>query len=155
MTTFQTPIRIGSGAFKDGFNGAMTSAAPGLTGSGCDLGIVNVTQRATINFAAALVQDVKFLVPASATIVDVIVDVITAFDSTANTLSVGRTTGGTEIVSGVNAKATGRVRPTFTTTQLTNMNSVTTNTTLIATVTGTVTNPTVGSVIVTIVYAPN
>ena len=61
-----------------------------------------------------------------AQILNIYVDVTTAWTSaTSDTLSVGKTAGGTEFASGVDVKsATGRITPTFTAAQLTAMQNV-------------------------------
>lgn len=91
---------------------------------------------ATIAQAVSMVQNSTNVVnstiylPANSQILDVTVDVTTAFDSvTSATLSIGVTSGGTEYASGVNVKTAGRTRPTFTATQLTNMQSTAIDTT--------------------------
>lgn len=152
MTTFQSPIK--SGTVKDGLV-ALTSATTGLTGAynGCDLGYAVLQQSGTLSFGATLVQDLRFNLPANARIIDIIVDVLTVYDSaTSATVSVGRTTGATQLASGVDAKTSAvRIRPTFTAAQLLAMDNITTNTTVIATCTS-VGQPTAGSTRVTIVY---
>jgi hypothetical protein len=96
--------------------------------------VMSQTDTLTQNSTNAV--SVSFTLPANSQITDIIVDVTTAFNSgTSATLSVGRTAGGTELASGVNAKTGGRVRPTFSEAQLGNMADITTHTTVIATVT--------------------
>lgn len=97
--------------------------------------------------------DLTFNLPANAQITSFNFDVLVAFDSaTSATLSAGLTSGGTQYSSGVNVKAaTGRIAPTYTAAQLTAMSNVTTNTTVVVTVTP-VGATTVGSVFVTMHY---
>ena len=99
------------------------------------------------------VVDATFYLPAGAQILNILVDVLTAFDSvTSATLSAGTASGGTQYASGVNVKAaTGRITPTFTATQLTNMISVGTNTALVVSITP-VGATTAGSVQVSVTY---
>jgi len=93
-----------------------------------------------------------FYLPQGAQIVDIIADEAVAFDSaTSATLSVGKTAGGTDYASGVNAKTGGRVRPTFTAAQVASMANIGTTPAVIATVT-VVGATTAGTVIVTVLY---
>lgn len=118
-------------------------------------GSVVLQQSVALGFDATLVQNATIYVPQNATIVDILIDVTTAYDSaTSATLTVGTASAGTQYASGVNAKSTGRVRPTFSTTQLGNMASVTTNTSVVATVTS-VGQPTAGATKVTVLYIQN
>lgn len=74
---------------------------------------VNLTQNST-NVVSSTIY-----IPTGARIVDIIVDVLTAFNSaTTAVLSVGTAAAGTQYASGVDAKTAGRVRPTFTAAQL-------------------------------------
>lgn len=102
-----------------------------------NIGNVSLVQTGTITQNSTTAVDLTFTLPANAQVISTIVDVLTAYDSgTSATLSVGRTSGGTELASGVNVKAaTGRIAVTYTATQLTNMANITTNTSVIATVT--------------------
>jgi hypothetical protein len=119
--TFSGPIRVGDTG----------------EGSTANVGTPNLVQSTTLtqNGADANVSGTLYL-PASAKIIDIIVDNLTVFDSaTSATVSVGTAAAGTQYASGVNAKTAGRIRPTFTSAQLTTMNGISTNTTLVATVT--------------------
>lgn len=128
-------------------------------------GTTVLTQQVPFTFDATLVQNATLYIPAGSKIINILVDVITAYNSaTSATLTVGKTSGGTEYASGVNAKTSGRTTPTFTTTQLTNMQStpidVSSQTTgnngacsaVIATITS-VGQPTAGTGFVTVQYA--
>lgn len=79
----------------------------------------------------------------TANIIDILVDVLTAFDSGSSaTLSVGNVAAGTQYAGSVDVKsATGRIRPTFTAAQLAAMSN--------QTVTGTAALQT-GNVVVTV-----
>lgn len=118
-----------------------------------NLGLAVLSQSKVIARDATLVQNQTFYLPPNSQIVDVLCDVITAYDSaTSATLSVGTASGGTQYASGVNAKTTGRARPTFTNTQLGAMADIgVSNVAVVATVTS-VGQPTVGSVRVTVQY---
>lgn len=138
-TTFSGPIR--SGTVREG--------------ASANLGKAVLQQTGTLAFDATLVQNLTFYVPPNSRIVDVLVDVITAYDSaTSATLTAGTASAGTEYVSGVNAKTAARTRPTFSAAQLGNMNSVGSNTSVVFTVTS-VGQPTAGSTRITLLYVQN
>ena len=128
-----------------------------------NVGFTVLRQTQLVAFNATLVSTVINYLPAGSNILNIAVDVITQFDSaTSATLSIGKTAGGTEYVSGVNAKTAARTFPTFTAAQLLAMQSTTLD--VSAQVTGeapcsaiytTITSvgqPTAGSVYVTIQY---
>ena len=105
-----------------------------------------------IDFDATLVQNKTVYLPFGSQIVDVIVDELVAFNSaTSATLSVGTTSGGTEYVSGVNVKTTGRKSNSYSAAQLAAMDNIGSNGTVVATVTS-VGQPTAGQVRVTYLY---
>jgi hypothetical protein len=106
-------------------------------GASANLGNAVLSQTATITQNSTNAVDATFYIPANTQILSFNVDVLTAFNSgTSATFSAGTTSGGTQYVSGVDVKtATGRIAPTYTAAQLTAMADVTTNTTLVATVT--------------------
>lgn len=80
-----------------------------------------LTQNSTTAVSSTL------YIPAGAQIVSFNVDVLTAFDSaTSATLTIGTSAGGTQYVSGVNAKTAGRASITYTSAQLAAMSGVTT-----------------------------
>jgi len=88
-----------------------------------DIGTVVLQQDVTLTHNGTNTVDQTLLLPGGAQIIDIISDTTTAWNSaTSDTLSVGLTSGGTDYASGVDVKAgAARIRPTFTTTQLTNM----------------------------------
>ena len=130
-------------------SGDRPAGAPG----GPNIGLVTLAQTALINFDATLVQNATFNIPASSQIVDLYVDVLTAFDSaTSATLSAGTTSGGTQYLSGINVKTAARRPNAFSNTQLAAMANVGTNRQVVATVTS-VGQPTAGQVRVTLLYA--
>ena len=99
-----------------------------------------------------LTQDISFVLPKNAQIVAFFIDVLTAYDSaTSATLSIGSASGGTQYVGSVNAKTAGRAAPTLSAAQLLAAANITTNSTVVATVTS-VGQPTTGSVRVTVQY---
>ena len=111
-----------------------------------------LSQTVLIDFDATLVQNGTVYLPYDSQIVDIIVDVLTQYNSaTSATVSVGTASGGTQYASGVNAKTGIRVLPTFTAAQLAAMDDIGTNGTVVATVTS-VGQPTAGQVRVTYCY---
>lgn len=125
---------------------------PAGKSGGPNIGLAVLSQTMLIDFDADLVQDGTINLPASSQIVDIIPDVLTAFNSaTSATLSVGTASGGTQYASGVNAKTAGRAAPSFSAAQLAAMDDIGTNRTLVATVTS-VGQPTAGQVRVTVLY---
>jgi hypothetical protein len=118
-----------------------------------DGGYVVVSQSNTIAQNSTSAVSTTFTLPASSQIINVFIDVLTAFNSaTSATLTMGTAAAGTQYVSGVDAKTAGRAAPTLTATQLSNMASIGTNTSVVATVTP-VGATSAGSVRVTVVYA--
>lgn len=110
------------------------------------------SQSKLIGFDADLVQEAAFLLPKAGQMVDIIVDVLTEYDSlTSATLTVGSASAGTQYAGAVDAKTAGRVRPTFTAAQLAAMDDIGANTSVYATITS-VGQPTAGSVRVTVLY---
>jgi hypothetical protein len=123
----------------------------GKTG-GPNIGLALLSQTVLINFDATLVQNGTVYLPYKSQIVDIIVDVLTQYDSaTSATLSVGTSSAATTYASSVNVKTGIRVLPTFTAAQLAAMDDIGTNGTVVATVTS-VGQPTTGQVRVTYRY---
>ena len=111
-TTFSGPVR--SGTLKTGET------------NGPNLGYAVLEQQANLTQNSTTAVSETLYIPAGSKIIDIIVDVLTAFNSAASaTLSAGITAGGTEYASGVNAKTAGRTRPTFTAAQLAAMSNQT------------------------------
>jgi len=123
----------------------------GVSG-GPNIGLAVLSQTVLINFDATLVQNGTVYLPNDSQIVDILVDVLTLYNSaTSATLSVGTSSGATTYASGVNVKTGVRVLPTFTAAQLAAMDDIDTNGTVVATVTS-VGVPTAGQVRVTYRY---
>jgi hypothetical protein len=146
-TTFSGPVKSGTNRYTPYKN----------------VGTTVLTQQTAFTFDATLVQSVTVYVPAGSKLINIFVDVITAYDSaTSATLTVGKTAAGTEYASGVNAKTAARTTPTFTAAQLTNMqstpvdvaaaNSQQASSALVVTITS-VGQPTAGTGFVTFQYA--
>ena len=118
---------------------------------GPNIGLAVLSQTVLINFDTTLVQNATVYLPLSSRIVNVVVDVLTQYNSaTSATLSIGTSTGDTTYVSGVNAKTAARTTPTFTAAQLTAMAN-TASGTVVTTVTS-VGQPTAGQARVTFLY---
>lgn len=154
MTTFQAPLRVGTGTKKDGYV-QPTSGTSGLTGTGCDLGGIQLVQSGYVTFkAATLVNDLRFDLPANSAIQNILVDTLTAYDSaTSASLTVGTASAGTQYMTGVDVKTTGRETQSLSAAQLLAMSNIGTNTQVIVTVTS-VGQPTTGNVFVQIAYTP-
>jgi len=135
------------------FSGPLASGdkEAGVSG-GSNVGLVVLSQTMLISRDATLVQSGSINLPVNSQIINIVADVLTAYDSaTSATLTVGTAAAGTQYASGVNAKTAGRTIPTFTAAQLANMQDTTTNVPVVATVTS-VGQPTVGQVRVTVNY---
>lgn len=117
-----------------------------------------VPSEMTVDFVqnGATVVDTVVNLPKNSRILAVIPDNLIVFNSgTSNTLSVGYTSGGTDIVSGVDLKtAAGRLAPVYTAAQLTAMKNITTNTAIHITSTPVGTAATTGSASVRISFIP-
>lgn len=125
---------------------------PAGVSGGPNIGLVVLSQTALISFDATLVQNATFNLPADSQIIDFRIDVLTAYNSASSaTLSVGTASGGTQYVSGVDAKTAGRAAITYTAAQLAAMDDIDTNRTVVATVTS-VGQPTAGQARVTLTY---
>ena len=134
------------------FSGPLASGdrAPGVTNP--NIGLVYLAQTFLVTFDATLVQSGSINLPAGSQIVEIYADVLTAYNSaTSATLTIGSAAAGTQYVTSVNAKTSGRNTTTHTAAQCTAMANITTNTALFATVTS-VGQPTAGQVRVTIQY---
>lgn len=123
----------------------------GVTG-GPNIGFAVLSQTVLINFDATLVQNATVYLPFNSQIVEIVVDVLTQYNSaTSAAVSVGTSSGATTYANGVNAKTGVRVYPTHTAAQLAAMDNIGTNGTVVTTVTS-VGQPTAGQVRVTFSY---
>lgn len=111
-TTFSGPVR--SGTLKTGET------------NGPNLGYAVLEQETSITQNSTNAVSSTLHIPAGSKIVNIVVDVLTAFNSgTSAVLSVGTAAAGTQYASGVDVKtATGRITPTFTAAQLAAMSNV-------------------------------
>lgn len=123
----------------------------GKTG-GPNIGLAVLSQTVLINFDATLVQNGSVNLPFGSQLLEVIVDVLTPYNSaTSATLSVGITSGATTYAASVNAKTAGRTYTTPTAAQCAAMANIGTNGAVVSTVTS-VGQPTAGQVRVTYTY---
>lgn len=142
-TRFHGPLRLGD-VFPENYAGSNTGT-PILAQQ------VSLTQNSTTAVTATINLPVN-VKRGNAQILDVLVDVTTAFDSaTSATLTIGTSAGDNTYVSGVNAKTGGRTRPTFSAAQLAASTIATTAKTVYVTITP-VGATTAGAVTVTILY---
>lgn len=110
-TTFSGPVRSGT-------------KTAGET-NGPNIGLALLQQGAALTQNSTTAVSSTLYIPVGSKIVDIIVDVLTAFDSaTTAVLSVGTAAAGTQYAGSVDAKTAGRVRPTFTAAQLAAMSGV-------------------------------
>jgi len=131
--------------------GALKSG-DGFSETNTGVGTAVFSQTALINFDATLKQEAVFVLPKNGQLVNVVADVLTAYNSaTSATLTLGSASAGTQYAGGVNAKTAGRTIPTFTAAQLAAMDDIDVNTSVYATVTS-VGQPTAGQVRVTLMY---
>ena len=152
ITYFSGPAQSSAFQAVSVFNGTvlgqLNSSGRLRTGNGYGV----LSQTGLINKNSTNAVDLTFTVPANSQIIDIIVDVLTAFDSaTTATLTVGTASAGTQYAESVDAKTAGRVRPDFSAAQLAAMDDVGSNTSVIATVTPDGAT-TAGQVRVTILY---
>jgi hypothetical protein len=94
------------------FQGAIRSG-DGVSDSATGVGTAALSQTAVVAFDTTLVQGTTFSLPKGAQIVDIIVDVLTAYNSaTSATITAGTASAGTQYAGAVDGKTAGRVRPT-------------------------------------------
>jgi len=135
--------------------GTFTHAPDGTSSGYSDQGLVVLSQVATLTQNSTTAVSFTFHVPANSQLVDIIADTTTAWNSgTSAVLTVGTAVAGTQYASGIDTTSAGRVRPTFTGTQLGNMLDVGSATTVVATITPTGTT-TAGTTTVTLLYVQN
>lgn len=105
-------------------------------GATANLGYAVLSQTGTYTQNGLTAVSVTFYLPANAQITEFFIDSLVAYNSaTSATLSIGTAAAGTQYVSGVDMKVAGRLSPTLTAAQLTAMANITTNTTMVATIT--------------------
>lgn len=143
----QGPGTVFSGPVLSGTKKDADAAGPANLGPALLSQSVTLTQNGTNNVSGTVV------LPKGSQIVDILADTTTAWNSgTSDTLSVGVAAGGIDYASAVSTAAAGRVRPTFTSAQLTAMLDIGSNVDVVATVTPSGTAATAGSTTVTVLY---
>ena len=119
-STFSGPIRAGTV----------------LNGSTNNIGKVVLSQTAVLDQNSTTAVSNTFYLPANAQIVDIIADVLTAFNSgTSATLTVGTAAAGSQYAGSIDAKTAGRTYPTYSAAQLAAMDNIGSNTSVVATIT--------------------
>lgn len=119
-STFSGPIQAGT--IRDG--------------STNNVGKVVLSQTAVLDQNSTTAVSNTFYLPANAQIVDIIADVLTAFNSgTSATLTVGSAAAGSQYAGSINVKTAGRTYPTYSAAQLAAMDNIGSNTSVVATVT--------------------
>lgn len=138
---------------RTSFTGPLASGTKeaGVSG-GPNVGLAVLSQTVLVTFDTTLVQSQTFNLPEGSQLVDVFIDVLTAYNSaTSATLTLGSAAGGSQYVGSVNAKTAGRAAPTLSAAQLAAMADIGNNTSVVATVTS-VGQPTAGQARVTLFY---
>lgn len=135
------------------FTGPLASGdRPAGSVGGSNVGFVVLSQTAVINQNGTNAVSATFRLPPNSQIVDILPDVLTAFNSaTSAILSVGTAAAGTQYLASVDARSAGRAARSYTAAQLTAMADTTTNTSVVATVTPTGATS-AGQVRVTLLY---
>lgn len=105
--------------------------------AGANLGNVVLSQTGTYTQNSTTAVNVTFYLPPNSQILTFLIDSLVAYNSAVSaTLTAGTAAAGTTYVSGVDMKASaGRLAPTYTAAQLTAMANITTNTTVVVTIT--------------------
>jgi len=147
---------VQNGVSGSAFVGPVVSGnhmGPNVSGVGPNLGLSVCMQEIVLNSNGTNAVSGTVYLPKHSVIIDIIADTLTAWNSaTSDTLSVGTAAAGTQYASGVDTKtAAGRTRPTFTATQLSNMQDTGSNEAVVATITP-VGSASAGQTVVTIVY---
>jgi len=146
---------VGSGVAGTAFAGPVVSGnreGAGVTGVGPNLGLSVCMQQVTLNQNGATAVSATAYLPKHSVIIDIIADTVTAWDSaTGDSLTVGTAAGGAQYAPATPVKPQGRVRPTFTTTLGTLLDTGS-NEAVVATITPTGA-ATVGQTVVTYIYA--
>lgn len=138
-STFSGPIKAGT--LRD---------APGA-----NVGTAVLVQTGTLARDATLVQSLTFTLPANAQILDLYADPTVLYDSaTSATLSIGTAAAGTQYAGSLDVKTGARKRMTLTVAEALAMKDITTNTSVVFTVTS-VGQPTVGSLACVVIYKQN
>lgn len=148
-TTFSGPVRS-----KDGFQSIIENTTTGgITATGYGV----MSQSKQVTFAADGTETVIGTLPANSQIVEIYVDVSTAFDAgTTNTLDLGDGTTADQYADALDVSSAGRLRATSDVSQIGNLVDIgTSDVALTATFNQTGTAATAGVAQVTVLYVPN
>ena len=148
-TTFSGPVRS-----KDGFQSIIENTTTGgITATGYGV----MSQSKQVTFAADGTETVIGTLPANSQIVEIYVDVSTAFDAgTTNTLDLGDGTTADQYADALDVSSAGRLRATSDVSQIGNLVDIgTSDVALTATFNQTGTAATAGTAQVTVLYVPN
>jgi len=148
-TTFSGPVRS-----KDGFQSIIENTTTGgVTATGYGV----MSQSKQVTFAADGTETVIGTLPANSQIVEIYVDVSTAFDAgTTNTLDLGDGTTADQYADALDVSSAGRLRATSDVSQIGNLVDIgTSDVALTATFNQTGTAATAGTAQVTVLYVPN
>ena len=104
-TTFSGPVRAGTNRYSPTFN----------------VGTAVLTQSTTFTFTAAGTTTNTLYIPSACKILSITFDTVTAFTGGTGAVTVGNVASGTQYASSTTVTSGGRVLPTFTAAQLTNM----------------------------------
>jgi hypothetical protein len=104
-TTFSGPVRAGTNRYAPYQN----------------VGGLVTTQATAFAFTAAGTTTNTFYIPAGSKILDIVFDTVTAFTGGTGTVTVGNVASGTQYAPSTTVTTGGRVIPTFTAAELTNM----------------------------------
>lgn len=148
-TTFSGPVRS-----KDGFQSIIENTTTGgITATGYGV----MSQSKQVTFAADGTETVIGTLPANSQIVEIYVDVSTAFDAgTTNTLDLGDGTTADQYADALDVSSAGRLRATSDVSQIGNLVDIgTSDVALTATFNQSGTAATAGTAQVTVLYVPN
>jgi len=148
-TTFSGPVRS-----KDGFQSIIENTTTGgVTATGYGV----MSQSKQVTFAADGTETVIGTLPANSQIVEIYVDVSTAFDAgTTNTLDLGDGTTADQYADALDVSSAGRLRATSDVSQIGNLVDIgTSDVALTATFNQSGTAATAGTAQVTVLYVPN
>ena len=148
-TTFSGPVRS-----KDGFQSIIENTTTGgVTATGYGV----MSQSKQVTFAADGTETVIGTLPANSQIVEIYVDVSTAFDAgTTNTLDLGDGSTADQYADALDVSSAGRLRATSDVSQIGNLVDIgTSDVALTATFNQTGTAATAGTAQVTVLYVPN
>lgn len=136
------------------FNSLASGTVQAGGATAANVGLVAVSQTATITFAADGTATSLFTIPAGSQILNINIDTTTAFNATStNTVSIGKSGAATQFVTATSVTALGRQSIATTGAYANWANVGTSDVTVIATYNQTGTAASTGAARITIVYA--